>query len=161
MTTGTAPRYNGPGMAVGATLIIGLTLAAAFVGGLYPAGESYEGVAKPSWALASWVFSPVWSVLYLVIAAAGFIAWRQGAGGGTLLIWLLTLVLGALWAPALFGYGQPIGGLIVIALLWIGILIFIVVARRRAWFASLLFLPYLLWVTYVLALNAGIVAMNL
>jgi tryptophan-rich sensory protein len=160
MTTDTPRSYNGPNMALGATLIVGLTLAAAFMGRLFPAGEWYEALARPSWTPPNWVFGPVWGVLYLAIAAAGFIAWRQGASWRALSIWFVALLLNALWSPVFFGAELPVGGIIVIALLWIAILLFIVAARRRAWVASLLFVPYLIWITFALVLNAAIVAMN-
>ena len=160
MTTDTARPFRGPSMAIGATVFIGLTLAAAVTGSLFMPGAWYETLAKPSWTPPNWVFGPVWGILYIMIASAGFIAWRQRAGWGTIAIWLIALILNALWSPVFFGGEQPVGGLIVIALLWIAILAFIIAARRRAWVASLLFLPYLLWVSYALSLNAGIVAMN-
>lgn len=160
MTTDTTHAYSGPGMAIGATLFIGLTMAAAITGSLFMPGEWYETLVKPTWTPPDSVFGPVWGLLYIMIAAAGFVAWRQGAGWGTLFIWLIALVLNALWSPVFFGAEQPVGGLIIIGLLWIAILAFIIAARRRAWVAALLFLPYLLWVTYALSLNAGIVALN-
>ncbi len=160
MTTDTARPFGGPSMALGATVFLGLTLAAAFMGSMFMPGEWYESLVKPSWTPPNWVFGPVWGLLYIMIAVAGFIAWRQRAGGWALLLWGIALVLNGIWSPVFFGAEQPMGALIIISLLWIAILLFIIAARRRAWVASLLFLPYLLWVSYALSLNAGIVTMN-
>jgi tryptophan-rich sensory protein len=160
MTVEKVRPYGGAAMAIAATVFIGLTMAAAFMGSQFMPGDWYEGLAKPSWTPPNGLFGPVWGLLYIMIAAAGFIAWRQGAGWGAVTIWVIALILNGLWSPIFFGAEQPLLALIIIGLLWLAVLAFILATRHRAWMASLLFLPYLLWITYAASLNAGIVALN-
>ncbi|MEZ5925107.1 MAG: TspO/MBR family protein [Hyphomicrobiaceae bacterium] len=160
MTPAMPRPFNGPAMAIGATVFIALTLGAAFLGSQFPPGDWYEALNKPSWTPPNWLFGPVWGLLYIMIAAAGFIAWRRGASWGTITIWVIALLLNAMWTPMFFGAEQPVGALVIIGLLWLAIVAFIALSRRRASLAAWLFVPYLLWVSYALSLNAGIIALN-
>lgn len=158
--TAMTPPFNGAAMALGATVFIGLTLAAAYSGSQFMPGDWYDTIAKPSWTPPSWVFGPVWGLLYILIAAAGFIAWWRGAGSAAIATWVLAIVLNGLWSPVFFGAEQPLAGLVVIGLMWLAIVLFIARTWTKARGAAWLFVPYLLWVSYALSLNAGIVVLN-
>lgn len=158
--TTTTPPFNGAAMALGATVFIAITLAAAFTGSQFMPGEWYAALAKPSWTPPNWVFGPVWGLLYIMIAVAGFVAWWRGAGSTALATWLLAIVLNGLWSPVFFGAEQPLAALVVIGLLWLAIVLFIARTWQKARAAAWLFVPFLIWVSYALSLNAGIVTLN-
>ena len=102
-----------------------LSFAAAGIGGLFTApavraGGWYYQIQKPSWTPPSWLFGPVWTALYLMMAVAAWLVWRQGgwaAQGGALGLFLVQLALNAAWSWLFFGLHSPASGLACIALL--------------------------------------------
>jgi translocator protein len=115
---------------------------------------------KPSWNPPNWLFAPVWTALYVMIAVAGALAWRAGAAARTMGFWGLQMALNALWTLLFFGLRRPDLALIEVALLWLVIVGFIVsvwpVERRAGW----LMLPYLAWVSFAAVLNGAIWWLN-
>ena len=81
---------------------------AALIGGLGVAGTTaeYQSLEQPSWAPPSWLFGPVWTVLYAMIAVAGWLAWRRAGWTTALTVYAVQLVLNALWTPIFFGFGR-------------------------------------------------------
>lgn len=134
--------------------------AAAFFGARYMPGAWYAGLAKPGWTPPNWVFAPVWTTLYVLIAIAGWLAWRAGDASRPLLFWGLGLVLNGAWSWLFFGQQSMSAALVDIALLWVTIVAFIVTAWPRSKTASALFVPYLAWVTLATALNFTIWRLN-
>jgi len=106
------------------------------------------------------VFGPVWTVLYIMIAIAGWVVWRAGDRGAALAAWSVALVLNALWSWLFFGRHAIGWALADILALGLAIVIFIVAAWNVSRTASLLFVPYLMWVSYATALNAAIWRLN-
>lgn len=135
---------------------------AAAAGGLGVAGTAaeYDSLRQPAWAPPSWLFGPVWSLLYAMIALAGWLVWQRV--GFTAPLWLYTaqLVLNALWTPIFFGAGQYGLAFADIAVLWVLIVATIVVFWRIRRAAAALLLPYAVWVTYAAALNLAIWQLN-
>src|SRR5690349_10852454 len=88
-------------------------LAAASIGAFLSGSgvrDWYPSLAKPSWTPAAWVFGPVWSTLYLSIAVAGFVAWRQSGvtDARWAMAWFaLQLALNASWSWVFFGLREP------------------------------------------------------
>ena len=80
-----------------------LVVAAASSGVLFKPGEWYKGLLKPSWTPPNWLFGPVWSVLYVMIAVAGWLVWRAEGTGVALSFWFLQLALNAVWSGIFFG----------------------------------------------------------
>jgi translocator protein len=152
-------RQRRPFWQIWAVFLI-LTAMAAMVGGLVRPGAWYASLAKPIWNPPNWLFAPVWSALYLMIAAAGALAWRAGAPPRTMALWGGQMVLNGLWTLLFFGLQRPDLALIEIALMWLAILLFIVsvwpVERRAGW----LMLPYLAWVSFAAVLNGAIWWLN-
>ena len=149
-------------MAIGsskwASLIVFLLLvaAAALVGTQFKPGDWYAGLIKPAWTPPNWVFGPVWTTLYVMIALAGWLVWRSGERGLAVAAWGVALVLNASWSWLFFGR-QAIGlALLDIVALWCAIVAFTQAARTKTPVASLMFVPYLLWVSYATALNLAI-----
>ncbi|MGK5681171.1 TspO/MBR family protein [Actinoplanes sp. URMC 104] len=135
---------------------------AAAIGGLGVAGTSaeYNGLRQPSWAPPSAVFGPVWTVLYVMIALAGWLAWRRVGFTVPLWLWTAQLVLNAIWTPLFFGAGQYGLAFADIAVLWLLIGATVVAFRRVRRPAAVLLLPYWAWVTYASALNLSIWQLN-
>src|SRR5690349_23740704 len=129
--------------------------AAALIGGLGVAGTAaeYRNLDQPSWAPPSWLFGPVWTVLYAMIAVAGWLVWRRTGWNRALTVYAVQLVLNALWTPIFFGfgrYGLALVDIVAMSLL-IGATIFLFrpISRAAAW----LLVPYWAWVTFATALN--------
>jgi benzodiazapine receptor len=67
----------------------------------------YESLAKPPWTPPGWVFGPVWTILYPLIAIAGWTVWREGRSRIAMLLFLLQLTLNGLWPWLFFGLRRP------------------------------------------------------
>jgi benzodiazapine receptor len=123
-------------------------------------GAWYEGLEKPFFNPPNWLFGPVWSVLYVLIAIAGWRIWRLPRTGGAMTAWWVQLGLNFLWSPVFFTL-QNIGlALVVIVAMLIAILAFIVLARPHDRIAALLFVPYAAWVAFATLLNGAIFVLN-
>ncbi|QUS36155.1 TspO/MBR family protein [Falsirhodobacter algicola] len=128
-----------------------------FMGTHWPPGEWYAGLQKPFFTPPDAWFPVVWTALYIII---GFVGARILVTGGPGVLWLLQMVLNFAWTPVFFGaHNMPVG-LGLLAALWITIIAFI----GRAWasdkIASLLFVPYALWITVALGLNGALILLN-
>jgi len=124
----------------------------------------YTDLAKPEWAPPDVVFTPVWTLLYIMMAVAAWLAWHKGHLAPTappLLLFFLQLALNAMWWVIFFAHQQPGLAFVEIILLWIVILATIVSFWRIERLAGLLMVPYLFWVAYAAALNYTIWRMNL
>jgi translocator protein len=145
---------------VALVIFLVLTAVAATFGAQFMPGTWYAGLAKPAWTPPNAVFGPVWTVLYIAIAIAGWLVWRAGRAAPALVLWGIGLVLNALWSWLFFGQNAIGWALLDIAVLWATILGFVLAAWPRSRVASLLFLPYLVWVGYASALNFAIWRLN-
>jgi translocator protein len=133
----------------------------AFTAPLVP--EWYEGLVKPSFTPPSWLFGPVWSVLYLAMAIAGWLVWRRQRESSTTLALALfggQLVLNVLWSVLFFGLQAPGIALIEILTLWVVILATLLSLWRISPIAGWLFVPYLAWVSFASILNFEIWRLN-
>lgn len=142
-------------------------LACGFVGSLAtrPAIPGwYAGLAKPSFAPPNWLFGPAWTLLYILMGIASFLVWKQGlAAPGVkpaLVFYLVQLALNLAWSWLFFALRSPLAGLAEIVVLWCAILVTIVLFFRVSTAAGILMLPYIGWVSFASALNAGIWALN-
>jgi tryptophan-rich sensory protein len=137
---------------------------AAAMGGLFMPGEWYASLRKPSWNPPGWIFGPVWTVLYTMMAVAAWMVWRRGGWGKQrtpLLVFLAQLMLNALWTPLFFGLQRPGLAFAEILLLWLAIVVTIVVFNPVSRPAMLLLVPYLAWVSFAAALNFTLWRLNL
>lgn len=141
-------------------VFLALVLGAAYFGMTYLPGPFYAALQKPAWTPPNEIFAPVWTVLYVMIALAGWIAWRAQGFGPLLWLWLIQLGLNGAWSYFMFGEKQIASALVDISVLWLAILTFIVVAWPVRRSAALLFVPYLLWVTFAAVLNLEIWRLN-
>lgn len=124
----------------------------------------YALLEKPFFTPPSWLFAPVWFLLYTMMGISAFLIWRKGIENHFvregLVIFLVQLILNTLWSFAFFGLKSPIGGLIVIVPLWTAILLTIINFFRTSMTAAWLLLPYILWVSYATVLNFAIYILN-
>jgi benzodiazapine receptor len=141
-------------------VFIVLVVATASTGILFQPGAWYEGLSKPGWTPPNWLFGPVWSVLYLMIAVAGWLVWRIEGAGLAMLLWLAQLVLNGMWSWLFFGRRRMDLAFVDVVALWLTIAGFILAAWPVSGMAALLFVPYLVWVTIAGALNRAVWRLN-
>jgi len=129
-------------------------------GAMFEPGEWYAALNKPAWTPPGWVFGPVWTVLYVLIAVAGWLVWRAEGMGAALAAWIVQLVFNGAWSFAMFGAHQIGLAMIISLMLWLAIVAFMVLALPASQTAVLLFVPYLAWVSYATLLNIRIWQLN-
>jgi benzodiazapine receptor len=124
----------------------------------------YAALEKPFFTPPNWLFAPAWITLYLLMAVAAFLIWRKGLGEEgvryALILFLVQLVLNALWSVVFFGLHSPLYGMVVIIALWIAILLTIIKFFQLSVAAGSLLLPYILWVSFAAVLNISIWVLN-
>ena len=141
-------------------IFIALVAGVALTGGQFLPGGWYAGLAKPAWTPPNWLFGPVWSVLYLMIAVAGWLVWDSEAPRSARWLWGAQLVLNGVWSPIMFGMHNITLALVVIVLMWLAIAAFIATTWRPVRTAALLFVPYLAWVSFAAMLNGTLWRLN-
>lgn len=130
-------------------------------------GSWYRHIARPAWNPPDWVFGPVWTALYLMIAVAGWRVWRRLPGTPArrlrhpaMRAYACQLALNLLWSVIFFGFGLFTAAALEIVLLFAAIALtirrFRAVDRPAAW----LLVPYLLWVGFAVSLNLAIAVLN-
>lgn len=124
------------------------------------AKEVYTSYNLPGFAPPAWIFGPVWTLMYLLMALAGWLIWHREDVSKDFLLWCAQLVLNALWSPLFFGLGLLWGSFAGIAALWVTLVYLMVQCARRGTGALFLMVPYLLWITFAGALNLAIVLLN-
>jgi translocator protein len=120
--------------------------------------EFYAQLDKPTWAPPAWLFGPVWSVLYLLMAIAVWRVWRSGdAGRGRAVgFYLLQLGLNALWTWMFFVWRQGQWATVEVLVLWASILITLLLFARIDRPAAWMLAPYLAWVSFASALTVAV-----
>ncbi len=141
-------------------IFAGLTFAAAATGGLFPPGPWYMTLQKPSWTPPNWAFPVVWTILYVMIAAAGYLVWKEQGLGLVAVVWSLQLVFNGAWSWLMFGEKNIILALWDAGAMWLAIVAFIILAWPVSQTAALLFVPYLAWVSTAFYLNYQIMQLN-
>ncbi|MEU7985517.1 TspO/MBR family protein [Streptosporangium canum] len=124
------------------------------------ADGEYLALERPPWAPPQWLFGPAWTVLYIMIAVSGWLAWSARGWTPALGVYAAQLVLNAAWTPLFFGAGRYGLAFAEIVVLWAAIAATIVLFRRISRVAAWLLVPYLLWVTYAASLNFAIWRLN-
>lgn len=145
-------------------------IAMSFIAGAVGAYFSFDGVTTwyatlnlPAWTPPNFVFGPVWTILYVCMGiAAALVAKAPNRKGKKYVLRLfgLHLVLNAAWSFVFFGLHMPLLALFVIVFLWIAICILGLLFYTYSAKAGYLMFVYLLWVSYAITLNAGILILN-
>jgi len=140
-----------------------LCFSAAAFGGLFMPGEWYASSKKPSWNPPGWVFGPVWTALYSMMAVAVWLVWKRGgftAQRRALTLFLAQLALNAAWTPLFFGLHRPGLAFAEILLLWLAIAATLTAFLRVGRVAAWLLAPYLAWVSFATVLNFSLWRLN-
>lgn len=119
----------------------------------------YAQLAKPSWAPPTWLFAPVWLMLYTLMGTATYLVWSHTTGSlrnRALAIFGVQLALNALWTPIFFGAHQFGIALVVIIAYWISVAATVSVYGLLVPVAGWMVVPLWIWVSYATALNAAI-----
>ena len=124
----------------------------------------YSLLNKPVFTPPSWVFAPVWTCVYILIAVSAYLVWIRRDGSTDYLtarmVYIIQLALNFAWSIIFFGLHSLVGGLLVIILLWMMILLNIRWFGKLSKVASWLLMPYFLWVSYAAILNYSIFTLN-
>jgi benzodiazapine receptor len=120
--------------------------------------EQYGELEQPAWAPPSWLFGPVWFALYIAIAVAGFLVWREQGWAIDGKLWVGQLVLNGLWTPFFFALEWRLFALLVILALDAVAITFLV--RQWPRWPARLFVPYIAWICFATALNAAVWRLN-
>ena len=123
-------------------------------------GEWYAGLAKPGFVPPNWAFPVVWTILYVMIAIAGWRTFRRDPSGKSMLAWATQLALNFAWTPVMFTMHQIGAALVVLIGLFVAIVTYIGLEMSRDRLAAALFVPYAAWVAFAGVLNAAIWRLN-
>ncbi len=141
-------------------LVVGV---AALFGGLYAPDAWYDTLVKPSWQPPDWLFAPVWTALYFMIAVAGWLVWRARERQDvwyTLGFFVAQLILNAGWSWLFFGKHDIMAALGDILALDIAVIVTTLLFFRVSKLAGALMLPYLGWILFATYLNYTIWTLN-
>ncbi len=146
-------------------VIIGLVCLLAFLGGLAtPLGPWYYGLDQPTWKAPDYLFGPVWTIIFGLVAYAAIKAWTACQTSRDRKRIALTFgingLLNLLWSVLFFSLQRPDWALMEVGLLWLSIAEMMLAVRPLAPIAVRALLPYLVWVTYAAILNVAIVNLN-
>ena len=123
-------------------------------------GEWYSGLNKPSFNPPNWLFAPVWTLIYVLIAVAGWRTFNNRDAKTGKVLWGLQMVLNYAWSPVFFGAHLILGGLFIILTLFATIVCFIVIQWWTDRLSAQLFVPYAVWVGFASLLNFEIFRLN-
>jgi len=140
---------------------LAVSFAAAAIGGFASAnaGDFYQQLRRPAWAPPSWLFAPVWTLLYLLMGVAGWLVWRERGfrhARIALSLFLMQLGVNSLWTWLFFVWRQGALAFGEILILWVLILFTAVAFWRVRPIAGALLIPYLAWVSFASALTYAI-----
>ncbi len=147
-----------------------LSVVTASIGGAasIQAAPYYAELIRPEWAPPAWLFGPVWTVLYALMAIAAWLVWRIDGFGASgvgrarvaLLIFIAQLIANAIWSWLFFYWRDSALAFVDIVLLWLLIAATLVMFWRITPAAGVLLVPYLLWVSFAAALNYSLWQLN-
>lgn len=127
-------------------------------------GPWYQGLAKPDWTPPDGLFPIVWTIVFALITVSGITAWRaapdRAAAQWVVSLFALNAFLNISWSLLFFRLQRPDWAMFELVLLWLSIALLIVFCGRFSKLASLLLVPYLIWVTVAGALNWSVVQLN-
>lgn len=123
-------------------------------------GEWYAGLAKPGFVPPNWAFPVAWTILYIMIAIAGWRTFRRDPSGKAMLAWAAQLALNFAWSPVMFTMHQIGAALVILVCLFVTIVTYISLEMSRDKLAAALFVPYAAWVAFAGVLNAAIWRLN-
>lgn len=142
-------------------------LGAGFIGSVFTFESIptwYAGLKKPFFNPPNWLFGPVWTILYLMMAIAAYLVWQKGLTDGKvqtgLELFAIQLVLNVCWSIIFFGLQAPLFAFVEIVALWLAIFLTIQKFSQVSATAGRLLLPYLAWVSFASILNLSVYLLN-
>ena len=124
----------------------------------------YAALQKPSFNPPNWIFGPVWTTLYTLMGISAFIIWDKGLNNKNvryaIYIFGIQLALNSIWPIIFFGLHLPLLAFFEIIILWVFILLSIIYFYKISKVASLLLIPYIMWVSFASILNLSISILN-
>lgn len=157
------PPFHPIRSVVGLGLWLLLTCGVAVLASLPAPGEWYAALRKPAWTPPGWLFGPVWTALYVMMAFAAWLVWHHGGfayQGRPLGAYLAQLGLNGLWSWIFFGWQRPglaFGEILLLAAaVAVTLRLFARVSKPAAWLLA----PYLAWLAFAAALNFSIWRLN-
>jgi len=150
-------------------LIVSLVLCqmAGFIGAIFSSSGVktwFITLNKPYFNPPSWVFAPVWTVLYILMGISFFIIWKRSHSRSkvpAITFFIIQLILNSLWSFLFFGLNNIQFAFIEIIILWIFIIVCVITFYPISKTASIMLIPYLLWVSFALVLNYEIMRLNI
>ena len=144
-------------------LILIITFAASVIGGFTTASFKepwYSEIILPTFNPPSWVFAPVWTILYILMSIAIWSVWINFFDRKILNIYFVHLFFNASWSVIFFGFHQIELALLNLIIILIFIIILMRVYYKKKKMSFYLTIPYFFWSSYALVLNASIVILN-
>ena len=144
-------------------LILLITFLASSIGGFVTSSFKepwYSEIILPTFNPPSWIFGPVWTTLYIFMSVAAWIVWNKTLDKKNLQIYFVHIFFNAIWSVIFFGFHQ-----IFVALIDLGIILIFIIWLMKIYYqinkiSFVLMIPYLLWSSYALVLNATIFYLN-
>ncbi len=151
--------------AIGLVVSLAGTFAAAGVGiraTTASVNSWYVTLRKPAWVPSGRAIGLIWTVLYVLMAVAAWLAWRESGWDAwpALVLYAVQLALNSLWSILFFGRRNPRAALAEIVVLWAAILATLAGFWLLTLWAGILFVPYLAWVTFAANLNRIVAKLN-
>ena len=144
-------------------LILLVTFVASGIGGFVTSSLKepwYSEIILPTFNPPSWVFGPVWTILYILMSVAAWIAWSKISDKKILKIYFVHLFFNAIWSVIFFGFHQVLIALIDLIIILAFIIWLMKIYYQINKISFVLMTPYLLWSSYALVLNATIFYLN-
>ena len=144
-----------------------ICLAAGLIGSIFTIPSIptwFAGLNKPPFSPPNWIFSPVWTTLFILMGISAWLVWEKGISNkevrSAIMIFAAQLALNMLWSILFFGFKSPLLAFVEIIVLWVlilaTILSFYKISKPAAW----LLIPYILWVSFASVLNLSIWLIN-
>jgi len=156
--------YSAGGFIIFLVMCLGAQLTGSFL--TMPAIRSgwYLALEKPFFNPPAWLFGPVWTVLYFIMALSAWMVWRQESEDPlvrpALYLFFVQLLFNVIWPALFFSIRRPGWAMVEISLLWLLILATILIFHKVNKWAAWLLAPYLAWVLYAVILNSAIWWLN-
>jgi tryptophan-rich sensory protein len=141
-------------------IFLAATFGAGATGAMFPTGDWYKALNKPSWTPPNWVFPVMWTSIYVLISFAGARVAGEPGSAFAMAFWAAQIAFNALWTPIFFGLRRLWGALPVMAALWLSVLGATITHWQVDVWAGLAFMPYLVWVTIAGFLNLSVARLN-
>lgn len=134
--------------------------AAASTGIIFKPGDWYATLVKPSFTPPNWLFPVAWTIIYLLLAWAGYRLILIPGSEIVLALWAAQIALNTLWTPVFFGAHRILAGMVIITLLWLVVAAMVLLTVRLDLITGLILFPYLVWLSVAAALNFSILRNN-